>query len=166
MKGGSKRAWILDVADCVLQCRPCFGEALAEPLGGVRYRGGLVEVELVRDLFSEIDDAVERVRQPEDVLWIHRRSECHVGQVVEVAGDVVAFVLQFAKSRMLALALEQRAAQQTERFGYERRLFLEQFVEADGPRDQAKPQALTPATSVRQQGSGPWFRSGRACLQS
>ena len=76
--------------------------------------------------------------EQEDVLLVHRRDERAVREVVDLVGDVVAFMFEISKMGMPAAPLQQRFAQLRERFADQGALPLEQLVELQLARNQAQ----------------------------
>src|SRR5439155_486365 len=120
-----------------------FRQAFAELLCRVGDRFDLVEVDLVRNFFRQVDDLVESMRQEQDVLLLNGGRKRAVRQVVDLAGDVVTHVLELAEAGMAVSALRKRLAELGKRLADQRALPLEQLIEAVLARNQAELQALT-----------------------
>ncbi len=135
---------LFEVLDGLLELSAGGGKTGTKLLGGVGYRRRAVEVDLVGDLLRQVDDPVERVRQMKYVPRLYRSRERQVCEVVDLARDVVALVLEVAKAFVRAGAVVERAAQLVKGKTDQSCLLFEQLVEARLARDQAKPQALTP----------------------
>src|SRR5207237_8571975 len=88
------------------------------------------------------------MRQQKDVFGLHGRGERAVGQVVDVASYVIAFVLEVAQARVGALAIVERAVELAQGIAHESRFFSEELVKTALARNQAKPQA-SPASKGR-----------------
>src|SRR5882724_361336 len=80
--------------------------------------------------------------QQQNVFLLHGRSECAIGQVVDVVCDLVASVLELTQSRMAIFSLRKRVPQLSERLADQRALMTEELIEAMLSRDQAQLHAL------------------------
>jgi len=134
---------VLQPIDCLSQLNAGFCEAFAELLCRVGDRFDLVEVDLVRNFFRQVDDLVESMRQEQDVLLLNGGRKRAVRQVVDLAGDVVTHVLELAEAGMAVSAFRKRLAELGKRLADQRALPLEQLIEAVLARNQAELQALT-----------------------
>src|SRR5438270_3745051 len=106
------------------------GQVLAHPAGVVADLADVVEVDLVRYLFGQVDDVVERGDEGEDVLALDRRHEGAVDQAVDLVRHVVRLVLEVAQPRMPGAAFEQAFGELDQGLLNKLTLLREEVVEA------------------------------------